>query len=190
MYIPTFNMSFYMSNLNMYTIDAVRSGLRTATTRCYYNEISKMKSLSHGQPVRFIRIDKYSKEVVDSLIAFATSHACYTNDVCHELPPYHSLIDNDDYIRQWCELEGLDEAFANAYFTSNNDKELWQFTYSLYPPSYNYSPDKTTGVINISQPGLDNNKQYLLEVDYLDHTGNQRVWFKQVEGSKLVENAN
>lgn len=55
---------------------------------------------------------------------------------------------------------------------------------------YNYSPDKTTGMINVTQPGLDNNKQYLLEIGYRDHTGNQRIWFRQVDGSKLVESAN
>lgn len=142
--IPTFNMSFYMSNLGMYTIDAIRAGIRTATTRCYDSEIDLMKTLSHGQPIRFIRTDKNTKQVVDSIIVFATSYAGYTKDVYKQLPPYHSIIDDDDYIKQWCQLEGWDESFAKAYFTSNKGKRLWQLTYDLYPPTYNYSPDNIT----------------------------------------------
>ena len=144
--IPTFNMSFYMSNLGMYTIDAIRAGIRTATTRCYDSEISLMKSLSHGHPIRFIRIDDKTKQVVDSIIAFATKSK-HLNQVGYKLLPYDIII-NNEYIKQWCELEGWDESFANAYFTSNKDKELWQFTYSLYPPTYNYSPD----IINDLEP--------------------------------------
>ena len=146
MNIPTFNMSFYMSNLGMYTIDAIRAGIRTATTRCYYNEISKINGLSHGQPIKFIRIDDKTKQVVDSIIAFATKSK-HLNQVGYKLLPYDIII-NNEYIKQWCELEGWDESFANAYFTSNKDKELWQFTYSLYPPTYNYSPD----IINDLEP--------------------------------------
>ena len=142
MNIPTFNMSFYMSNLNMYTIDAIRAGIRTATTRCYYNEISKINGLSHGQPIKFIRIDDKTKQVVDSIIAFATKSK-HLNQVGYKLLPYDILI-NNEYIKQWCELEGWDESFAKGYLTSNKDKELWQFTYSLYPPTYNYSPDNIT----------------------------------------------
>lgn len=143
MNIPTFNMSFYMSNLNMYTIDAIRAGIRTATTRCYDSEISLMKSLLHGQPIRFIRTDK-DKQVVDSIIVFATSYASYTKDVYNQLPPYHSIINDNEYIKQWCQLEGWDESFAKGYFTSNKDKRLWQLKYDLYPPTYNYSPDNIT----------------------------------------------
>jgi len=55
---------------------------------------------------------------------------------------------------------------------------------------YNYYPDKTTGLIQVLQPGLDANKTYLLEIDYKDHTGTQRTWFSQVSGSKLVESEN
>jgi hypothetical protein len=55
---------------------------------------------------------------------------------------------------------------------------------------YNYSPDKTTGIISVSQPGLDISKLYLLEIEYRDHTGKQIVWYRQVAGSKLVENIN
>lgn len=143
MNIPTFNMSFYMSNLNMYTIDAIRAGIRTATTRCYDSEISLMKSLLHGQPIRFIRTDK-DKQVVDSIIVFATSYASYTKDVYNQLPPYHSIINDNNYIKQWCQLEGWDESFAKGYFTSNKDKRLWQLKYDLYPPTYNYSPDNIT----------------------------------------------
>jgi hypothetical protein len=139
--ISTFNMSFYMSNLNMYTIDAIRAGIRTATTRCYDSEINLMKTLSHGQPIRFVRTDNKTKQVVDSIIVFATSYAGYTKDVYKQLPPYHSIIDDEVYIKQWCQLEGWDESFAKAYFTSNKGKRLWQFTYNLYPPTYNYSPD-------------------------------------------------
>ena len=139
--IPTFNMSFYMSNLNMYTIDAIRAGIRTATTRCYKSEISLMKSLSHGQPIKFIRTDKNTKQIIDSIIVFATSYSGYTKDVYKQLPPYHSIINDKDYIKQWCRLEGWNESFTKAYFTFNKDKELWQFTYSLYPPTYNYSPN-------------------------------------------------
>ena len=139
--IPTFNMSFYMPNLGMYTIDAIRAGLRTATTRCYDSEISLIKSLSHGQPIRFIRTDKGTKQIVDSIIVFATSYAGYTKDVYKELPSYYNLINDDDYIKQWCQLEGWDESFAKGYFTSNKGKRLWQLTYDLYPPTYNYSPD-------------------------------------------------
>jgi hypothetical protein len=142
--IPTFNMSFYMSNLNMYTIDAIRAGIRTATTRCYDSEVSLIKTLSHGQPIRFIRTDNKTKQIVDSIIVFATSYASYTKDVYKQLPPYHSIIDDDVYIKQWCQLEGWDESFAKAYFTSNKGKRLWQFTYDLYPPSYNYSPNNIT----------------------------------------------
>jgi hypothetical protein len=141
MNIPTFNMSFYMSNLNMYTIDAIRAGIRVATTRCYDSEITLIKSLSHGQPVRFVRTDSKTKQVVDSIIVFATNYVNDTNDVYKQLPPYHSIIDNDVYIKQWCQLEGWNESFAKAYFTSNKGKRLWQFTYDLYPPTYNYSPD-------------------------------------------------
>lgn len=139
--VPTFNMSFYMSNLGMYTIDAIRVGIRTATTRCYDSEITLIKSLSHGQPIRFVRTDKNTKQVVDSIIVFATSYAGYTKDVYKQLPPYHSIIDDDVYIKQWCQLEGWDESFAKAYFTSNKGKRLWQLTYDLYPPTYDYSPD-------------------------------------------------
>ena len=142
--IPTFNMSFYMSNLGMYTIDAIRAGIRTATTRCYDSEISLMKSLSHGHPIRFIRTDNKTKQVVDSIIVFATNYASYTSDVYKELPSYYNLINDDDYIKQWCQLEGWDESFAKGYFTSNKGKRLWQLTYDLYPPTYNYSPDNIT----------------------------------------------
>jgi hypothetical protein len=144
--ISTFNMSFYMSNLNMYTIDAIRAGLRTATTRCYDSEINLIKSLSHGQPVRFVRTDDKTKQVVDSIIVFATKSK-HLNQVGYKLLPYDILI-NNEYIKQWCELEGWDESFAKSYLTSNKDKELWQFTYSLYPPTYNYSPD----IINDLEP--------------------------------------
>ena len=140
--IPTFNMSFYMSNLNMYTIDAIRAGIRTATTRCYYKEISKINGLSHGQPIKFIRIDDKSNEIVDSIIVFAIKSK-HLNQVGYKLLPYDILI-NNEYIKQWCQLEGWDESFAKGYLTSNKDKELWQFTYSLYPPTYNYSPDNIT----------------------------------------------
>ncbi len=133
-----------MSNLNMYTIDAIRAGIRTATTRCYDSEVSLIKTLSHGQPIRFIRTDNKTKQIVDSIIVFATSYASYTKDVYKQLPPYHSIIDDDVYIKQWCQLEGWDESFAKAYFTSNKGKRLWQFTYDLYPPSYNYSPNNIT----------------------------------------------
>lgn len=136
-------MSFYMSNAGMYTIDAIRAGIRTATTRCYNSEISLIKSLSHGQPIRFIRTDN-NKQVVDSIIVFATSYASYTKDVYKQLPSYYNLINNNDYIKQWCQLEGWDESFARSYFTSNKGKRLWQFTYDLYPPTYNYSPDNIT----------------------------------------------
>ena len=128
-----------MSNLNMYTIDAIRAGLRTATTRCYDSEINLIKSLSHGQPVRFVRTDDKTKQVVDSIIVFATKSK-HLNQVGYKLLPYDILI-NNEYIKQWCQLEGWDESFAKSYLTSNKDKELWQFTYSLYPPTYNYSPD-------------------------------------------------
>ena len=150
MNIPTFNMSFYMSNLNMYTIDAIRAGIRTATTRCYDSEINLIKSLSHGQPVRFVRTDNKTKEVVDSIIVFATSYASYTSDVYKQLPPYHSIID-DDYIKHWCQLEGWNESFAKGYFTSNKGKKLWQFTYDLYPPTYNYSSDNITELRYINE---------------------------------------
>ena len=132
-----------MSNLNMYTIDAIRAGIRTATTRCYDNEISLIKSLSHGQPVRFIRTDNKTKEVVDSIIVFATKTE-HLNQVGHRIFPYDILITNEDVIEEWCKLEGWDEAFALAYFKANRNKELWQFTYDLYPPTYNYSPDNIT----------------------------------------------
>ena len=55
---------------------------------------------------------------------------------------------------------------------------------------YNYTPDKVTGIINVSQPGLDANKTYILETDYTDHTGVTQKWFKEVSGAKLVENNN
>jgi len=142
--IPTFNMSFYMPNLNMYTIDAIRAGIRTATTRCYDSEITLIKSLSHEQPIKFIRTDNKTKQIVDSIIVFATSYASYTKDVYKQLPPYHSIIDDEIYIKQWCQLEVWDESFARAYFTSNKGKRLWQLTYDLYPPTYNYSPDNIT----------------------------------------------
>lgn len=141
--IPTFNMSFYMSNLQMYTIDAIRTGIRTATTRCYDSEIRLIKSLSHGQPVRFIRTDNKTKEVVDSIIVFATKTE-HLNQVGHRIFPYDILITNEDVIEEWCKLEGWDEGFALAYFKANRNKELWQFTYDLYPPTYNYSPDNIT----------------------------------------------
>lgn len=130
-----------MSNLGMYTIDAIRVGIRTATTRCYDSEITLIKSLSHGQPIRFVRTDKNTKQVVDSIIVFATSYAGYTKDVYKDLPSYYNLISDDDYIKQWCKLEGWDMSFAKAYFTSNKGKRLCQLTYDLYPPTYNYSPD-------------------------------------------------
>ena len=135
MNIPTFNMSFYMSNLNMYTIDAIRAGIRTATTRCYYNEISKINGLSHGQPIKFIRIDDKTKQVVDSIIAFATKSK-HLNQVGYKLLPYDIII-NNEYIKQWCELEGWDESFANAYFTSNKDKELTRVI--VFPTMYKMS---------------------------------------------------
>jgi hypothetical protein len=141
MNIPTFNMSFYMSNLGMYTIDAIRAGIRTATTRCYDSEISLIKSLIHGQPIRFIRTDNKTKQVVDSIIVFAASYAGYTSEIYKQLPSYYNIINDNDYIKQWCELEGWDESFDKAYFTSNKGKKLWQFTYDLYPPTYDYSPD-------------------------------------------------
>lgn len=133
-----------MSNLGMYTIDAIRAGIRTATTRCYDSEISLIKSLIHGQPIRFVRTDNKTKQVVDSIIVFAASYADYTKDVYHQLPSYYNIINDNDYIKQWCELEGWDESFARAYFTSNKGKRLWQFTYDLYPPTYDYSPDNIT----------------------------------------------
>ena len=141
MNIPTFNMSFYMSNLGMYTIDAIRVGIRTATTRCYDSEISLIKSLIHGQPIRFVRTDNKTKQVVDSIIVFAASYADYTSEVYKQLPSYYNIINDNDYIKQWCELEGWDESFAKAYFTSNKGKRLWQLTYDLYPPTYDYSPN-------------------------------------------------
>jgi hypothetical protein len=144
MNIPTFNMSFYMSNHNMYTINAIRAGIRTATTRYYDNEIRLMKTLSHGQPIRFIRTDKNTKQVVDSIIVFATSYDSYTKDVYKQWPPYHSIIDDDVFIKHWCQLEGWDESFAKSYFTSNIGEKLHQLTYDLYPPTYNYSPDNIT----------------------------------------------
>ena len=144
MNIPTFNMSFYMSNLGMYTIDAIRAGIRTATTRCYPNEIALIRALKHGQPIRFIRTDNKTKQVVDSIIVFATNYASYTSDVYKELPSYYNLINDDDYIKQWCQLEGWDESFAKGYFTSNKGKRLWQLTYDLYLPTYKYSPDNIT----------------------------------------------
>jgi hypothetical protein len=55
---------------------------------------------------------------------------------------------------------------------------------------YNYTPDKVTGIINVTQPGLDANKAYLLETDYTDHTGVIQKWYKEVSGAKLVENNN
>jgi hypothetical protein len=137
----------------MYTIDAIRADIRTATTRCYDSEISLIKSLSYGQPIRFIRTDKNTKEVVDSIIVFANNHYFYTNNVYIELPSYYNLINDNDYIKEWCQLEGWDEAFAKAYFTSNKGKRLCQLTYSLYPPTYNYSPD------NISE--LDDNEVFV-----------------------------
>ena len=145
--IPTFNMSFYMSNLGMYTLDAIRAGLRTATTRCYPNEIALIKALKHGQPVRFVRTDNKTKEVVDSIIVFATKTE-HLDRVGHKLYPYYMLLEHHNVIKEWCKLEGWDEAFARAYFNSNKAKEIYQFTYSLYPPTYNYSPD----IINDLEP--------------------------------------
>ncbi len=142
--IPTLNMSFYMSNLGMYTIEAIRAGLRTATTRYYDNEIALIRSLKHGEPIRFIRTSK-SLEILDSVIVFANNYYPYTNNVYIELPSYYNLINNEDYIKEWCQLEGWDESFAKSYFTSNQGKKLFQLTYSLYPPTYNnYSPDNIT----------------------------------------------
>lgn len=132
-----------MSNLNMYTIDAVRAGIRTATTRCYPNENALIRTLKHGQPVRFIRTDKDTKQIVDSIIVFATKTE-HLDRVGHKLYPYYMLLENHDVIKEWCELEGWDEAFARSYFNSNKGREIYQFTYSLYSVTYNYSPDNIT----------------------------------------------
>ena len=131
-------MSFYMPNLNMYTIDAIRQGIRTATTRYYSNEIKIIKGLSKGQPIRFIRTNT-NKEIEDSIIVFAINNEVYDDPVGYKLP----CLDQVD-LAYWCELEGWDEAFAKKYFTSNEDKELWQFRYTLYPSNYNYSPEIIT----------------------------------------------
>lgn len=53
---------------------------------------------------------------------------------------------------------------------------------------YNYAADKVTGIINVAQPGFDVNKNYTLQVSYTDHTGTNQTWYKEISGSKLVEN--
>lgn len=65
-------MSFFMSNRGIYTIDAIRQGIRIATSRYYPNEIELIKKLKVGQLIRFIRTDKY-KQIVDSIIVSVSS---------------------------------------------------------------------------------------------------------------------
>lgn len=142
MNISTFNMSFYMSNRSMYTIDAIRHGIRTATTRWYNSEISLIQQLNHSQPVLFNRTDG-NDNIVDSIIVFAINNTI-TKTVGYKLPSYSSIIDNNEFIQEWCNLEGWDKSFALSYFETYKKRELWQFRYSLYPPNYNYSPDIIT----------------------------------------------
>jgi hypothetical protein len=123
----------------MHTIDAIRQGIRTATTRCYKSEIDLIKGLVSGQMIRFNRYDS-SKNIVDSIIVFAANNE-QTNTVGYKLPSYNDIINNDQLLDEWCKLEAWDIVFAKAYFNSNKTKELWQFKYSLYPPKYNYSPE-------------------------------------------------
>ena len=151
-HIPTFNMSFFMYNLQMYTIDAIRKGLRTATTRVYPNEIKLIKTLTVGQPVRFIRTNK-AKQVVDSIIVFVTS----TDLINPSIGKTWTALDNSLFDKEglksnfrdliesyWLHVEGWDRSFAEGFFSSNKDKEIVQFRYSLYPPKYNYSEDSIT----------------------------------------------
>lgn len=149
MNIPTFNMSFYMSNLNMYTIDAIRAGIRTATTRCYYNEIALIKSLKVGQPIKFIRTDK-DKQVVDSIIVFVGSTDLSENSNWVWVRLDNNMFNDDipqtpykKYIESyWLNAEGWDREFAKGFFKSNRNKEIIHFRYSLYPSTYTkYSPE-------------------------------------------------
>lgn len=148
MNILTFNMSFYMSNRSMYTIDAIRHGIRTATTRVYPSEIKLIKSLKVGQPIRFVRTE--NKQIVDSIIVFvgSTDLSQNSNWVWVKL---HNNMFNDDIPQTvykqsiesyWLNVEGWDREFAKGFFKSNRDKEIIHFRYSLYPTTYNnYSPD-------------------------------------------------
>lgn len=151
-YVPTFNMSFFMPNQGMYTIDAIRAGIRTATSRVYPNEINLIKTLKIGQPVRFVRTNS-AKQVVDSIIVFLIS--CNLSDPLtgsSYITLDNSMFDKDglqsnyrEFIESyWLEVEGWDRVFAEGFFSSNKDKELVQFRYSLYPPKYDYSPDHIT----------------------------------------------
>jgi len=157
-YVPTFNMSFFMPNKGMYTIDAIRAGIRTATTRVYPNEINLIKTLKIGQPVRFVRTNK-EKQVVDSIIVFliscnlsdpltGSSYITLDNSMFDKdrlQSNYREFIDSREFIESyWLQVEGWDRVFAQGFFSSNKDKELVQFRYSLYPPKYKYSPDYIT----------------------------------------------
>ena len=130
-------MSFYMSNRSMYTIDAIRNGLRTASTRYYPSEINIIQNLKQGQLIRFNRINNNS-DIVDSIIVFAVNDSI-CDRVGYKLGNYY--YDNPILMQRWCDIEGWDSAFAKAFFDKHKYDELWQFRYSLYPPKYNYSPD-------------------------------------------------
>jgi len=124
----------------MYTIDAIRHGIRTASTRYYPNEISLIQGLKHGQLIRFNRTNK-NGDIVDSIIVFAVNDDIY-DKVGYKLPSYY--VDNPMLLQRWCDVEGWDIDFAKAYLKEHISKDLWQFRYSLYPPKYNYCPDVVT----------------------------------------------
>lgn len=147
--IATFNMSFYMYNLQMYTIDAIKKGLRTATTRTYPKDISLIKTLKIGQPIRFVRTNN-RKQIVDSIIVFVTSTDLNNPNVGNTWVVLDNTLFQEDVLQSnykelieayWLKVEGWDRTFAKGFFNTNKDKEIVQFRYSLYPPKYNYSPD-------------------------------------------------
>lgn len=145
-----------MSNLGLYTIDAIRQEKRFATTRYYPSEISLIKTIKHGQPIKFVRTND-NKQIVDSLIVFgdATTNLLKdrhlerlndllkqkaTKDIGYKIYETEVLY-SDTNLKMWCQLEGWDEAFATNYFKSGYH-DFWQLTYSLYPTTYtNYSAD-------------------------------------------------
>lgn len=134
-------MYFYMSERGIDTLTAIRQGIRTATSRDNKWEIDLIKGLKVGQPVLFVKPNTRDlNKIDDRLIVFATPN----EDGVVGYPVY-TWWQDEELISKWCQLEGWDVDFARRYLKPrNNKKEIWQFQYSLYPPSYNYSPDNIT----------------------------------------------
>lgn len=124
-----FTMNFEMPHLNMSTIQAIRRGLRTATSRASREEIERIKSIKVNDVVEFRKYNRGA--VIDKIYVFAQPHLFNPNAVGIQLD--NNLIECSQKLQQWCALEAWDYVFAKKWFENNKNRDIWQFTYSLYP---------------------------------------------------------